>query len=731
MSERYQDIKLPWSGWKITGWLGKGSYGHVYKIKRKIGESIEEDALKVISIPSDSSEIESDYSEGYTRESIHEKYEAYKRDIEKEYGLMCKMKGCANIVSCSDYASVPHDDGIGWDVFIRMELLKPLTKLLMEKELSSEEIRKLGMDLCSALVWCEKEKIVHRDIKPQNILVTKDGNYKLGDFGVAKTMDHTTYATKAGTEPYMAPEVIKGEAYGKAADIYSLGLVLYWLLNGRRLPFLPVKKEPPTISEKNLAYAKRIKGEPFPEPSSGGQKLKEVVLKACAYQPRDRYASAESMLEALRSAGTSVELEAERKAPKPDGNTSEQDSSQESGDNSWSDDLGTIVVSNEEKSDSDDNPTQGKTYRREGQNRSEVQEPSGGTGGQESKTNQINQNTLGGKRTKTVTLMPDISSQATSKRKFFERKRFWVIMAVIGLILIARYYSEKEKIRNPKRGNVLEGIDLYLLMNFPAVDSIDEVTEWLDENQYEYTTGTSYIHVEDNSASWEVQIDTSGYNGENEVNGACNENDERIEFQLRGDDSTKLVETYQTIIAAFDQWGDRIYENEFYEGKGVETDHIEWEYASKRIEIRIYYATTSITVTRSDIGAYDWSSFVLDTTLISEIPLDTMENAVAWLTEKNYQYEIVDDKIQIYSDNKTMWTADFLSEKIYIHIDGNNAKEGIALIDADIEQALGVKEKRDGDYWCEWILDNRTIATFMDDDSLLISVWRWDEKWAE
>lgn len=110
---------------------------------------------------------------------------------------------------------------------------------------------------------CDSKNIVHRDIKPENIMVSDLANYKLGDFGIARTMDHTTQATTVGSERYMAPEVIKREEYGKEVDIYSLGLVLYWMLNNRKRPFIDADHLP-THDEIELAQARREKGDPLP-----------------------------------------------------------------------------------------------------------------------------------------------------------------------------------------------------------------------------------------------------------------------------------------------------------------------------------------------------------------------------------------------------------------------------------------------------------------------------------
>ena len=226
------------------------------------------------------------------------------RNYLQEYKVMKELQGQSNIVSCEDFKVVPHKDGIGGDIFLRMELLTPLRQILREKTLSEEEIIKLGKDISRALILCERENITHRDIKPANIMVSRFGDYKLGDFGVSKVMDHATYATAMGTPEYQAPEVVHMEKYDHRADIYSLGITLYWLLNNRKMPFVRAdEKLTPMIKEQ--AINQRYQGEKLPAPKNGSEELKKIVLKACAYSPKDRYASAQEMYEVLESLGKS------------------------------------------------------------------------------------------------------------------------------------------------------------------------------------------------------------------------------------------------------------------------------------------------------------------------------------------------------------------------------------------------------------------------------------------
>lgn len=166
-----------------------------------------------------------------------------------------------------------------------------------------EKVIKVGMDICSALILCESKHIVHRDIKPENIMVSEFGDYKLGDFGIARTMYHTTQATIAGSDRYMAPEVITRKEYGKEVDIYSLGLVLYWMLNNRKRPFIDADYIP-SNEENEQAQLRRVTGDPLPPPKDGSRKLQNIVLKACAYEPKDRFSSAREMYQALAALQT-------------------------------------------------------------------------------------------------------------------------------------------------------------------------------------------------------------------------------------------------------------------------------------------------------------------------------------------------------------------------------------------------------------------------------------------
>ena len=291
--------------WYVEDIIGAGSFGRVYKIYREELGNRFYSALKYISLPADSNEMKQLRADGMDEQSISAYYFTMARDISSETTLMNKLRGNTNIVSFEDSKVVPKPNGIGYDIFIRMELLDSLTNRMVEKTLSINEVAKLGIDICTALMLCAKYGIIHRDIKPDNIFISPNGDYKLGDFGIARQLEKTaTFMSKKGTYNYMAPEVYKGEKYGATCDLYSLGLVMYRLLNKGRLPFLPEAPNPITANDREEALKRRFTGEKLPAPCNANEELSAIVLKACAYDPKDRFASAEATRTALLHYGS-------------------------------------------------------------------------------------------------------------------------------------------------------------------------------------------------------------------------------------------------------------------------------------------------------------------------------------------------------------------------------------------------------------------------------------------
>ena len=298
----YEIGSIVFDKWKICRELGQGSYGTVYEIQREDFGGVYKAALKVITVPQSRSELQSVLDEGMTPPQAKQYFYSVVEDIGRECAIMSRLKGTGNIVSYEDHTVIRHSDGIGWDILIRMELLHPLLPYVYQHPMARRDIIRLGIDICKALELCQRYNIIHRDIKPENIFISDNGDYKLGDFGIARTIERTTSGlSKKGTYSYMAPEVYIGKKYGFSVDTYSLGLVLYRMLNKNRGPFLPRPPEAITYDNREQALARRVSGEPLPRPFYGEGRLGEIVLKACAFDPKDRYSSPQQLRQELEA----------------------------------------------------------------------------------------------------------------------------------------------------------------------------------------------------------------------------------------------------------------------------------------------------------------------------------------------------------------------------------------------------------------------------------------------
>ena len=330
-------ISAVWPEWKKVKCINRGSFGVVYEAVRTDHGVESRAAIKVISIPQNDAELESLRSAGLSPDATKTYLQDVVNDFSNEIRIMESFKGNQNIVSVEDYKVIEKKGRIGWDIYIRMELLTPLNTYISDKTLSEREVIGLGCDICSALERCAQRNVIHRDIKPDNIFINEFGDYKLGDFGIARKLENVTSGlSQKGTYNYMAPEVEKGRNYDATVDIYSLGIVLYWLLNKRRLPFVNTEKRLLSPRDLVMANRRRLDGEPLPAPCNASPAMTEVILKACEPDPRKRFATAAEMKIALKSvedrsnaAGSSGEHSAENGARQSTGSDTAQNPPEE------------------------------------------------------------------------------------------------------------------------------------------------------------------------------------------------------------------------------------------------------------------------------------------------------------------------------------------------------------------------------------------------------------------
>lgn len=282
------------SGWTITRSIGEGAFGKVYEVEKSGHGITARSALKVVDIPPSESMIASALAEGMDERSVAESFGGIANELAGEISLLESLHH-PGIVAYQDHDIFRDPDGVSWRILLRMELLEPLVGRMRSGFLGDGDAARLGAELADALAFCHARGIVHRDIKPENIFVDGSGHFKLGDFGVSRAMEGTQGAfSRKGTESYMAPEVYLGRGYDASVDVYSLGLVLYQLLNRNRLPFLPPAPQPISFHERQSATQRRLSGEALPRPEGCGDALFAIIARMCAMDAADRPSAAEA-----------------------------------------------------------------------------------------------------------------------------------------------------------------------------------------------------------------------------------------------------------------------------------------------------------------------------------------------------------------------------------------------------------------------------------------------------
>jgi serine/threonine protein kinase len=266
-------------GYDVKKLLGKGAFATVWEATQTSSERL--CALKVIRVDLATDEVF--------------------RRFAREIGIAQKLEH-PNIAQIYDSRI---DQQLG---YIAMELIDGLTldKYVKERQPNAARILRLAADVCSALDHAHRRGIVHRDLKPSNIMVTADGQPKLLDFGLARTMfdmaedissNHSMDGTVIGTPLFMAPEQARGEneTLDGRADVYGLGIILYLMLLRRHPHKVDVRDRWRTIRQ--IAEGRVRK--PSEVRPDFNRDLEAIFMKALADEPDQRYASAAEFGEAL------------------------------------------------------------------------------------------------------------------------------------------------------------------------------------------------------------------------------------------------------------------------------------------------------------------------------------------------------------------------------------------------------------------------------------------------
>ena len=255
-------------------------------------ESGREFVLKHISVPSGEEKVEALLLSGaYASEAEADAY--YRKEAEalvKEAEDRKKLLDCPYILPFLG-VQMEKKEGVGYDVYAVLPKRNSLEAYLNENAVSHLRSINMGIDLCAALGALREEGYVHGNLKPGNVFFSDTGRFLLGDFGLIPTQD-MQYAVlpEQYRSSYTAPELSDFlGGLNPTVDIYSLGMILYRIYNGNHAPFEDEK------TSAKAADARRVAGEALPAPLYADYELTEIILKACAHDPADRYQTPEEM----------------------------------------------------------------------------------------------------------------------------------------------------------------------------------------------------------------------------------------------------------------------------------------------------------------------------------------------------------------------------------------------------------------------------------------------------
>lgn len=277
-------IKLPADlrDWKVTSFVGEDNGCEVYKVSRKIDKNTAQNAILRHAFVGKSN---------YTDE--HAGY------FTEEADFIESVKELDGVSNYLDVYVQNNQNKETCDLYIFTEELTSLDELMKTKTFAEDEVVDFGIQMSSLLETLEAKNIFHGNISPKNIFVTADGKYKIGGF--------TDFEGKIDDKSYIAPEVFRQENVDYTTDIYSVGIIMYAMCNGGKIPF-----ESDSCDRKK-ACEERFSGKAVTAPSEGDEKLKSVIVIACQPDNANRWKNAGNIKNAL----TSIKAENGASSPAP------------------------------------------------------------------------------------------------------------------------------------------------------------------------------------------------------------------------------------------------------------------------------------------------------------------------------------------------------------------------------------------------------------------------------
>lgn len=272
--------------WLIHDCVDQKSEYMQYLVKSEDGEK--EASLWVVDFPASNDDYLILMENGMTEEQAVEFFRQAAADFVGSIQQYLEKNECRNLLAVDAVQLLDSDEEKKQQtVLILTKKVRSLQSIIDHYFFSQEETVRLGMHLCTAVSYIINNDLPRRLLTIDNIFVDDDGNYSLGCFG-----------NEADTR-FLSPEEHRGDATVYNGDVHSIGVILYTLLNGNRLPLLPQNLQNPT--EDDIAYAvqNRHAGVPLPPPKNSSAALTGIVLKACAYKAKARFSDVSEFLATL------------------------------------------------------------------------------------------------------------------------------------------------------------------------------------------------------------------------------------------------------------------------------------------------------------------------------------------------------------------------------------------------------------------------------------------------
>lgn len=221
-------------------------------------------------------------------------YEQVANSIRREVTKLSSLSGHSCMAAWSGYQVEPRED-VGYDVYLLMPYQRTLQDILVTNAMTQLQALNFGIDLCNALDILREAGYVYLNLKPENILVDDNGHHMIGDLGLMPLEELSYCAVPEGyLNDFTAPELMQLFAVPDlTSDIYSLGLILYYIFNGSRLPFDDGEQKPEKIRQM------RLQGKTLPMPVYADRELSEIIARACDPDPRKRWATPAELRQAL------------------------------------------------------------------------------------------------------------------------------------------------------------------------------------------------------------------------------------------------------------------------------------------------------------------------------------------------------------------------------------------------------------------------------------------------